>query len=110
MLEGKIIKSSWEPLITVKEYNQLQQILEGSKQFGLVKIAGKEETPLAPKFLMCSDCDDTITSYLNKARNIYYYKCNSCHKTVNASSSKKSLRAGLNEQFNEVLGQFNFSD
>ena len=110
MLEGKIIKDSWEPLITAKEYDQLQRILEGSKQFGVVKIAGKEETPLAPKFLMCSDCDDTMTSYLNKARNIYYYKCNSCHKTVNASSSKKSLRAGLHEQFNEVLEQFNFSD
>ncbi|MEY3498635.1 MAG: hypothetical protein RL308_304 [Bacteroidota bacterium] len=109
LLEGKIIKGSWEPLITVKEYNQLQRILEGSKQFGVVKIAGKEETPLAPKFLMCSDCDDTMTSYLNKAKNIYYYKCNSCHKTVNASSSKKSLRAGLHEQFREVLEEFNFS-
>ena len=109
LLEGKIIKGSWEPLITFKEYNQLQRILEGSKQFGVVKIAGKEETPLAPKFLMCSDCDDTMTSYLNKAKNIYYYKCNSCHKTVNASSSKKSLRAGLHEQFSEVLEEFNFS-
>ena len=109
LLDGKIIKGSWEPLITVKEYNQLQRILEGSKQFGVVKIAGKEETPLAPKFLMCSDCDDTMTSYLNKVKNIYYYKCNSCHKTVNASSSKKSLRAGLHEQFSEVLEQFNFS-
>ncbi len=87
----------------------MQRILEGSNQFGLVKIAGKEETPLAPKFLMCSDCDDTMTSYLNKAKNIYYYKCNSCHKTVNASSSKKSLRAGLHEQFGEFLEEFNFS-
>ena len=109
LLDGKIIKGSWEPLITVKEYNQLQRILEGSKQFGVVKIAGKEETPLAPKFLICSDCDDTMTSYLNRVKNIYYYKCNSCHKTVNASSSKKSLRAGLHEQFSEVLEQFNFS-
>ena len=109
LLEGRIIKGSWEPMITVKEYNQLQRILEGSKQFGVVKIAGKEETPLAPKFLMCSDCNDTMTSYLNKVKNIYYYKCNSCHKTVNASSSKKSLRAGLHEQFCEVLEQFNFS-
>ncbi len=109
LLEGKIIKGSWEPLITFKEYIQLQRILEGSRQFGVVKIAGKEETPLAPKFLMCSDCDDTMTSYLNKAKNIYYYKCNSCHKTVNASSSKKSLRAGIHEQFGEVLEEFNFS-
>ena len=109
LLEGRIIKGSWEPMISVKEYNQLQRILEGSKQFGVVKITGKEETPLVPKFAMCSDCDDTMTSYLNKAKNIYYYKCNSCHKTINASSSKKSLRAGLHEQFSEVLEEFNFS-
>jgi DNA invertase Pin-like site-specific DNA recombinase len=109
LLEGRIIKGSWEPMISVKEYNQLQRILEGSKQFGVVKITGKEETPLVPKFAMCSDCDDTMTSYLNKAKHIYYYKCNSCHKTINASSSKKSLRAGLHEQFSEVLEEFNFS-
>jgi site-specific DNA recombinase len=110
LLEGRIIKGSWEPMITVKEYNQLQRILEGSKQFGVVKISGKEETPLVPKFAMCSDCNDTMTSYLNKSRNIYYYKCNSCNKTVNATSSKSSLNVGLNNQFKEVLDEFKFSD
>jgi site-specific DNA recombinase len=109
LLEGKTIKGSWEPMITVKEYNQLQRILEGSKQFGVIKISGKEATPLVPKFLMCSDCNDTMTSYLNKLLNIYYYKCNSCHKTVNAASSKRSLTIGLHEQFREVLDEFNFS-
>jgi hypothetical protein len=43
-LEGRIIKGSWEPIISVREYNQLQRILEGSKQFGVVKITGKEES------------------------------------------------------------------
>ena len=109
LLEGRIIKGSWEPMITVKEYNQLQRILEGSKQFGVVKMSGKEATPLVPKFLMCSDCHDTMTSYLNKSKNIYYYKCNSCHKTVNALTSKRSLKVGLHEQFREVLEEFNFS-
>ena len=109
LLGGKLIKGTWEPMITIKEYNQLQHILEGSKQFGVVKISGKEETPLVPKFLMCSDCQDTMTSYLNKLKNIYYYKCNSCNKTVNASSTKKSLHVGLHDQFKEVLEGFKFS-
>ena len=97
-------------MISVKEYNQLQRILEGSKQFGVVKITGKEETPLVPKFAMCSDCNDTMTAYLNKSRNIHYYKCNSYHKTVNAETSKSSQNVGLNNQFKEVLDEFTFSD
>ena len=109
LLEGKYIKGSWEPLLSIKEYNQLQRILEGSKQFGIVKISGKEETPLVPKFAMCSDCNDTMTAYLNKSRNIYYYKCNSCGKTVNAASSKNSKRVGLHDQFKEVIDEFKFS-
>jgi site-specific DNA recombinase len=110
LLEGRIVKGSWEPMISVKEYNQLQRILEGSKQFGVVKITGKEETPLVPKFALCSDCNDTMTAYLNKSRNIYYYKCNSCHKTVNAESTKSSQNVGLNNEFKQVLDEFKFSD
>lgn len=110
LLEGRIIKGSWEPMISVKEYNQLQRILEGSKQFGVIKITGKEETPLVPKFAMCSDCNDTMTAYLNKSRNLHYYKCNSCHKTVNAESTKSSQNVGLNNEFKQVLDEFKFSD
>ena len=51
-----------------------------------------------------------MTSYLNKRRNIYYYKCNSCNKTVNASSSKNSKNVGLNEHFKEVIDELKFSD
>lgn len=50
VLEGKVIKGSWEPLITIKEFVQLQKLLSQSKQLGVAKLAGKETTPLVPKF------------------------------------------------------------
>lgn len=109
LLDGKLVKGTWEPMITVKEFNQLQQLLSRSNQLGISKISGKETTPLAPKFLICSDCNDTMTSYLNKVKNIHYYKCNCCNRTINASTSQKSLNVGIHDLFNEVIDGFSFS-
>jgi hypothetical protein len=40
-----------------------KKILGGSKHFGIVaKIKGREETPLAIKFLVCNDCNVSMTS------------------------------------------------
>ncbi len=100
LLNGKLVKGAWEPMITVKEFNQLQRLLSRSNQLGITKISGKETTPLAPKFLICSDCNDTMTSYLNKVKNIHYYKCNCCNKTINANTSQKSLNVGIHDLFN----------
>ncbi len=109
LLDGKVIKGTWEPIITIKEFAQLQKMLSQSKQLGVAKLAGKEATPLAPKFLLCADCNNTMTSYLNKAKQIYYYKCNCCNKTINAETSDRSFNIGIHEQFFEVLNQFSFS-
>ncbi|MEY4964132.1 MAG: hypothetical protein RLZZ323_1451 [Bacteroidota bacterium] len=109
LLEGKVIKGSWEPLISIRDFNKLQQVLSQSKQLGIAKLAGKEVTPLAPKFLMCSECANTMTSYLNKSKQIYYYKCNSCNKTLNAETSNRSFKRGVHDQFNELLNKFSFS-
>ena len=109
LLEGKVIKGNWEPLITLRDFNQLQRLLTMSKQLGVAKLSGKEATPLAPKFLLCADCDNTMTSYLNKSKQIYYYKCNCCNKTLNAETSNRSFNKGVHEQFYGVLNQFAFS-
>ena len=109
LLDGKLIKGSWEPMITLKEYNRLQEILSKSKTTGTPILNGKEKTPLVPQFLKCATCDITITSYHNKSKNIYYYKCNGCNKTRNAESSIKSWNKGVHEQFDELLDNFKFS-
>ena len=50
-----------------------------------------------------------MTSYLNKSKQIYYYKCNCCNKTINAETSNRSFNIGIHNQFFEVLKLFNFS-
>lgn len=97
------IKGHWTPIISRKEFNLLQQKQKNSVQIGIPKINGKLETPLVPKFLICDDCNTNMTSYKNKRKQILYYKCSSCNKTVNANTRTKSLSKGMHQQFSSVL-------
>ena len=108
LLEGRLIKGSWEPMITLKEFNQLQQILCKSNLVGTPRLKGKESTPLIPQFLNCAECNTKMTSYHNKVKNLYYYKCNCCNKTVNAETFSKSKNKGVHEQFGEELDKLSF--
>ena len=109
LVPGVEIKGHWEAIITKKEYKLLQGKLSNSNQVGIPKINGKTETPLVPKFLICDDCDNTMTSYFNKRKEIYYYKCGKCNKTANANTRAKSLNHGLNQQFANTIDSFKFS-
>ena len=110
MLPDVEIKGHWDPIISRKEFDLLQDKLSNSKQVGIPKINGKASTPLTPKFLICSDCNNNMTSYLNKRKDVYYYKCGKCNKTVNANTTTKSTSKGIHEQFVESLNSLKFSD
>jgi len=68
LVPGVEIKGHWKPIISKKEYKLLQARLSNSNQIGIPKINGKTSTPLVPKFLICNDCDNTMTSYFNKKK------------------------------------------
>jgi site-specific DNA recombinase len=109
LVPGIEIKGHWEPIISRKEFKLLQIKLSNSDQIGIPKINGKPSTPLVPKFLICDDCNNNMTSYHNKRKDIYYYKCGECNKTINADTKNKSLNYGLNQQFKNSLNTFKFS-
>ena len=109
LVPGVEIKGHWEPIISRKEFKLLQSRLSNSKQVGIPKINGKTNTPLVPKFLICAECDNKMTSYLNKTKSIYYYKCGKCNKTANANTRPKSINDGLNEQFRKSIDALQFS-
>ena len=109
LVPGIEIKGHWEPIISRKEFKLLQSRLSNSKQVGIPKINGKTNTPLVPKFLICAECDNKMTSYLNKTKSIYYYKCGKCNKTANANTRPKSINDGLNEQFRKSIDALQFS-
>lgn len=110
LIGDKLVKGHWEPIISLKEFRMLNAILDGSPQIGIPKINGKVETPLVPKFLKCDDCDVNMTSYLNKVKNVYYYKCTCCNKTVNANSTIKALNKGIHENFLDMIDNFQVSE
>lgn len=110
LIGDKLVKGHWEAIISLKEFRLLNNILSGSSQIGIPKINGKVETPLVPKFLKCYDCNINMTSYLNKNKNVYYYKCSCCNKTVNANTTIKSTNKGIHEEFLDIIDNFKTTD
>ena len=110
LLDDTYIKGNWEPLISKTEFNKLQKIINGTTKIGIEKLSGKIETPLVPKYLICGDCNNTMTSYKNKKKNLFYYKCNSCNKTANAETKPSSNSEGVNTAFLKLVDNFKLSD
>lgn len=110
LLHGKEIKGNWEPLITKAEWELLQSKLKGSFMRGISKLPGKEQTPLIPRFLKCAGCGYNMTSYENKKLGNFYYKCNTCNHTVNANSSRHTIREGMHEKFGELLSRYKMNN
>ena len=109
LIGDKLIKGHWEAIISLKEFRLLNNIIDGSSQNGIPKINGREETPLIPKFLKCYDCNVNMTSYLNKIKNVYYYKCTCCNKTINANTTIKSTNKGIHDDFLNLIDDFQVS-
>lgn len=110
LLDEKYIKGSWEPLISKIEYQKLQKIINDTTKIGIEKLSGKTETPLVPKYLICGDCQNTMTSYKNKKKNLFYYKCNCCNKTANAETKSSSYNDGVNPTFLKIIDNLKLND
>ena len=103
LLDDTYIKGDWEPLISKAEFQKLQNIINGTTKIGIQKLSGKIETPLVPKYLICGDCNNTMTAYKNKTKNLFYYKCNCCNKTANAETKPSSIHDGVNPAFLKIV-------
>lgn len=56
------------------------------------------------RFLICSNCGNKLTGYVVKKKEVHYYKCNVCKGVnLNANTTKRSLKPGLNNSFQELL-------
>jgi hypothetical protein len=110
LLDDTYIKGDWEPLISKAEFQKLQNIINGTTKIGIQKLSGQIETPLIPKYLICSDCDNTMTAYKNKKKNLFYYKCNCCNKTANAETKSSSIHEGVNQAFLKIVDNLKLDD
>jgi DNA invertase Pin-like site-specific DNA recombinase len=110
LLDDTYIKGDWEPLISKAEFQKLQNIINGTTKIGIQKLSGKIETPLVPKYLICGDCNNTMTAYKNKKKNLFYYKCNCCNKTANAETKSSSIYDGVNPAFLKIVDTLKLND
>ena len=110
LLDDTYIKGDWEPLISKAEFQKLQNIIYGTTKIGIQKLSGKIETPLVPKYLICGDCNNTMTAYKNKKKNLFYYKCNCCNKTANAETKSSSIHDGVNPAFLKIVDTLKLDD
>lgn len=110
LLDETYIKGEWETLISKAEFQKLQNIINGTTKIGIQKLSGKIETPLVPKYLICGDCNNTMTAYKNKKKNLFYYKCNCCNKTANAETKLSSIHNGVNPAFLKIVDDLKLDD
>lgn len=110
MLEGEAIQGNWEPMISKADFLRVQDILQNNN-VGYQVTAINENRPLTG-FITCSCCGNKLTSYEVKAKGLHYYTCQKkCEgSTMNAISSIRSVKAGMNDLFAELLVNYQLDE
>ncbi len=110
MLEAPV-KGRWPALISMDIWDQVQRRLDGAKRkSGYEKAPICEDRPLTG-FIYCSECGAPITSYIAKKKKVHYYKCqHGKGGNMNAYTTPRSLKPGVNDSFIEFLTAFNLND
>ncbi len=104
-------KGNWPPLVNEKTWDQVQKRLEGAKRKSGYDIAPLSEHRPLTNFIYCADCGSAITSYVVKKKQIHYYKCqHGKGGNMNAFTTPRSRKPGVNDSFIEYLNQFKLSD
>jgi site-specific DNA recombinase len=102
------MRSQINQIRPINSYNLFTLI--SNPKIGIEKLSGKTETPLTPKYLICGDCNNMMTSYKNKKKNLFYYKCNCCNKTANAETKTSSNNDGVNAAFLKIVDNLKISE
>ncbi len=99
------IQGNWEAIISTSDFLKLKKILEKNKS-GYKHCKVDEFKPLNA-FLKCYQCENKLTSYENKKKRLFYYKCNHCRGvSLNAITKPKSNNIGANDLFIELLDKY----
>lgn len=110
MLEGEAVKGNWEPMVSEVDFLRVQEILDKNNVgYQVSKI--DENRPLMG-FVSCSCCGHKLTGYEVKAKGLHYYTCqNKCEgSTMNANSTVKSMKVGINDQFVDLLKTYQLDE
>jgi site-specific DNA recombinase len=107
LLAGKAVKGNWKPIVSIRDFKTINERFDCSNNSGYKQSKYPLGRPLQTH-LYCGNCGTKMTGYVKK-QTIHYYKCQNkkctC-KDLNANSSKKSLKEGLHNIFQDYIEQF----
>ena len=102
------VKGSWKPIVSVKNFMKIQEILNKPKEG--YTIGENIDRPLTG-FIKCISCGNKLTSYEVKKKKLHYYTCQKCKgMTLNANSTKKALKKGVHNAFVDLLESYKLSE
>lgn len=100
------VQGNWPALISQEDFMKVQRLLED----GTAGYQHKKDEDMRPltRHIKCGCCKAYLLGYINKKRNLHYYRCRYCKGvSVNAHTTKQTKRKGLNDLFLDFLGSFN---
>lgn len=102
LLPGEIIKGKHPPLIDESTFLKANNISKNHPVAGIAKKHQQEDIPLKV-FAKDAITESPFTGYLNKKKNLWYYKSRAHGSKVNVSAKK------LNSQFVDLLAKFEYN-
>ena len=110
-LGGEIIEGNWKGLVSKDNFKIINDRFDGKPKKEYKPYTAQMDRPLQNQ-LYCGCCGSKMTGY--KAKGKYdYYKClnTSCKtKDLSANSSKKSIKEGIHNLFQNLLTNFKLKE
>lgn len=102
LLEGKLIEGVHEKIISKEIFLKVNEV-QKQNSHGFKWIPEQECVPMKV-FLRCEHCNGSMTGYIVKAKNKWYYKC----RTKGCCNNKSA--DSLHKTFDEVLSYFTIKE
>lgn len=103
------VQGNWPPLVSREDFIKVQHVLENNPS-GYTQNKEEILRPLT-RLLKCNNCKGYMIGYRIKKVNLHYYKCRDCRGvSVNAHTTPKSKRKGLDDVFIDFLNNFRLPD
>ncbi|MFV8327290.1 recombinase family protein [Flavobacterium sp. ZS1P14] len=102
------VKGNWEGLVSQEDFLIVDSMLSKNKRNSVKEYTKNKINEFRPLtgFLRC-ECGCLLTSYEVRLRSKHYYKCQKCKNvSFNASTTKNSKAAGLNNTFEDLLSKY----
>jgi site-specific DNA recombinase len=74
MLDGKVVEGKQEKMISQEVFYKIHALRMASTKYGVPHKKENDQLPLKV-FVKCGDCNEPLTGYIVKKKNLYYYKC-----------------------------------